>query len=265
MPINVELQEGFERISAAIEHATNAVTNIFVSASFAVRLWCFGTGRWVLAAAFWSFMILQLLQQQQPMTGEPTPIQRQPTVGKPAPMQQQPMASEPTPRQQSMEVPFLVRRRLMWRITRFKVTAQNHDGPPSNENDLLWHPQDLNEGHDGKYVYVGVRWESRGDPVTSLDFLIQDNEGPRIPHGWTSDYTDLNTGVGGKYIYLIWRTGEAGERPITAIAFRSSKGSNPPDIHGFTAVHKDLCSRAGGSYMWGYYHRGLADKHRVLG
>ena len=106
------------------------------------------------------------------------------------------------------------------------------------------------------YNYVGMHYEIGQPPVTSIDFLIQENEGPHVPTNWKSSNVDLNKGTGGKYIYLIWRTGELEKKSIINVKFIETKNYSPPEISGWIAIHKDLCAGAGGSYIFAYYQIG---------
>lgn len=141
-------------------------------------------------------------------------------------------------------------------VTNFTVIAYDINHPPADTATLKWCPQDLNANHRGKYVYVGVHYEIREPPVTTIDFLIQDYGEPRTPAGWKSCNVDLNSGAGGKFIYLIWKTGESEKKPIIKIKFVETQNHSPPEIVGWTAIHKDLCAGAGGSFMFAYYQLG---------
>ncbi|CAG8469664.1 194_t:CDS:1 [Cetraspora pellucida] len=138
-------------------------------------------------------------------------------------------------------------------LTGFSVEAWDHEYPPPNTDTMEWSPQDLNVHHGGKFVYVGMHYEKDHQPVTSINFLIQDYAGPHTPAHWESIDVDINSGVGGKYIYLIWRTGEVEKQPIFKIIFIESKRKSPPYYKGWNVIYKDLCAGAGGSYIYAYY------------
>src|SRR5437763_10301484 len=141
-------------------------------------------------------------------------------------------------------------------VTAFTVIAHETNSPPADTATLKWSPQDLNANHRGKYVYVGMHYEIGQPPITSIDFLIQDYQGPCTPANWKSSNVDINKGAGGKYIYLIWRTGESEKKPIINVKFIETNNYSPPEMPGWTAINKDLCAGAGGSYIFAYYELG---------
>lgn len=102
---------------------------------------------------------------------------------------------------------------------------------------------------------MGARLATSGERVTSIDFLLQNEAGPKPPCDWEADYTDLNMGAGGKYIYMIWKKGEPGLQPIMRVTFMKTPTNSPPHIEGYTAINKDLCAGAGGDFIFAYYMR----------
>ncbi|CAG8822372.1 38118_t:CDS:1, partial [Gigaspora margarita] len=64
-------------------------------------------------------------------------------------------------------------------------------------------PQNLNANHGGKFVFVGIHYEKGSPSVTSIDFLIQNDSGPRTPDYWKSSNIDLKSGVCGKFDILF--------------------------------------------------------------
>jgi hypothetical protein len=75
------------------------------------------------------------------------------------------------------------------------------------------------------------------------------------PSGWLWDPSDLNAGAGGKYIYLVWKTGES-KPPIRNITFVVGNQSSPPYIPGWVSIPQDLNQGAGEDYIWLYYTTG---------
>ncbi|CAG8722347.1 5028_t:CDS:2, partial [Gigaspora margarita] len=124
------------------------------------------------------------------------------------------------------------------------VAWDNEYLPPNTET-VKWSLQDLNAYHGGKYVFVGMYYEKEQNPVTGVDFLIQDDAGPHTPNDWKSSDVDLNSGASGKYLYLIWRTGKIEKEPIFRIIFIESNSKLPPYYKGWNVINKDLCAGAG--------------------
>ena len=149
-------------------------------------------------------------------------------------------------------------------ITDFTVYTSNNRSCPDYFNGCEMHHQDLNEGHGGKYIYVGRKRErivpeNHKNAVTSLWFFASPSKQTEKPVGWEFwDEHDLNESVGGKYIYMVWNKGEDGLNPIVEIDFcvtnlrksREKKGVS------WTRINQDLCEGSGGKYVWCSYFRG---------
>ena len=73
----------------------------------------------------------------------------------------------------------------------------------SSGPDITWIRQDLNEGAEGDYMYLGFR--KGGVPITEIDAVFGDERNVDIPAGWNKIDLDLNRGAGGKFIYLIYQ------------------------------------------------------------
>ena len=140
-------------------------------------------------------------------------------------------------------------------VTNFSVRAWDVNFPPQDTETTIWSLQDLNAHHGGKYVYIGMHHEPGQPPVTSIDFLIQSDEGPHTPDDWKSSDVDLNSGAGGMYIYLTWKTGEPRKEPIIGVMFVESWNGSPPVYPGWDVIPKDLCAGASGSFIYAYYQR----------
>ncbi|KAF0484282.1 hypothetical protein F8M41_023035 [Gigaspora margarita] len=92
-------------------------------------------------------------------------------------------------------------------LTGFSVVAWDNEYPPTNTEIVKWSTQDFNAHHG-------------------------DDAGPHTPYDWKSSDVDLNSGAGGKYVYLIWRTGEIEKEPIFRIIFIESNSKLPPYYKG---------------------------------
>ncbi|CAG8730940.1 411_t:CDS:1, partial [Gigaspora rosea] len=98
---------------------------------------------------------------------------------------------------------------------------------PLNTETVEWSPQNLNANHGSKFMFVGMYYEKGYPPVSSIDFLIQNDSGTRMPDYWKSSNIDLNSGADGKYIDLIWRTSEIEKNLFFRIRFMESKVKSP--------------------------------------
>ncbi|AYG66284.1 MULTISPECIES: hypothetical protein [unclassified Rhizobium] len=112
-------------------------------------------------------------------------------------------------------------------------------------------PVDTNTGVGGKYIYIGYQRGSN-NPVTSLNFVAYDQAQSNPPSGWSWTGQDLKQGAGGKFIYMIWKSGEA-RSPITAITLLVTNQSSPPSIQGYESIRQDLNQGAGGPFIWPYF------------
>ncbi|GBC00125.1 hypothetical protein RclHR1_03750024 [Rhizophagus clarus] len=148
-------------------------------------------------------------------------------------------------------------------ITDFNVYTSNDRGCPDYFHGYEMHLQDLNEGHGGKYIYVGRKREKsslkiRDAAVTSFSFLAFSNKQTEKPAGWEFwDYHDLSEGAGGKYIYMVWNKGENWLNPIVEIDLHVSETRENCEKKGvsWTRINQDLCEGSGGSYIWCYFFR----------
>lgn len=76
-----------------------------------------------------------------------------------------------------------------------------------------------------------------------------------VPQGFTKINVDLNSGAGGKYIYLCYQKGRAGSTdplPITDLVLRHDKGAQGD---GWEKIPQDLNEGAGGDYIYLWYKR----------
>jgi hypothetical protein len=60
-------------------------------------------------------------------------------------------------------------------------------------------------GSGGKYIYACIK-RGEGTPITGLDVISGDSSDVQPPPPWIRVDLDLNLSVGGKYIYLTYRT-----------------------------------------------------------
>jgi hypothetical protein len=75
---------------------------------------------------------------------------------------------------------------------------------------------DLNQGAGGKYIYAVYTREPispdngmADSPIVALDVSVTDGPEPDVPRQWDWLSQDLNEGVKGKYVYLIYKTADA--------------------------------------------------------
>jgi hypothetical protein len=93
------------------------------------------------------------------------------------------------------------------------------------------------------------------DPIKDMAVQSLGRPGPQPIPGWHFHSVDLNTGVGGDYIYAGWQRGA--DDPVTEIdfeAFTESQGSNPRDGWEWSPV--DLNAGAGGRWIYMFWKRG---------
>lgn len=125
-------------------------------------------------------------------------------------------------------------------------------------------PLNLNRHHGGDCIYLGYKVNDTDRPVVDVGFVTFPWSWGRVPSReaienalrargfdqWRIE--DLNSGAGGRFIYLGWRCGNLGERSITDIDLVETDQNPAPHREGWVAVHQDLCQGAGGSYIWMY-------------
>jgi hypothetical protein len=88
----------------------------------------------------------------------------------------------------------------------------------------------------------------QGDSRLSVDQLQS------FYKGWCACGQDINEGIGGAFIYAIWKKDEPGKAAIVDITFRESHG-NAPHVDGYELIPRDLCKGARGSFIWPYVKR----------
>lgn len=97
------------------------------------------------------------------------------------------------------------------------------------------------------------------DAVGLTNLMVQaiDNQGPNYVKGWDFFPTDLNSGVGGKFIYVGYQTGD--QNPVTSITFKSFDDAQEKSMEGWQWSGQDLNQGAGGAYIYMYWKTGELD------
>ena len=96
------------------------------------------------------------------------------------------------------------------------------------------------------------------------NLMVQDltEKGPVPLECWNIIPTDLNSGVGGDFIYVGYQTGD--DNPITSITFKSysqSQKTNPmPEWQWYPC---DLNNGAGGDYIYMFWMQNEKDKDPI--
>lgn len=91
-------------------------------------------------------------------------------------------------------------------------------------------------------------------PFNELTVLDLTEKGPTNVPGWTFNSTDLNSGVGGDFIYVGYETGD--DNPITSITFKSydqSQQDNPMKTADWEWNPIDLNRNAGGKFIYMFW------------
>lgn len=99
------------------------------------------------------------------------------------------------------------------------------------------------------------RFALAADPITRFGVQDLSRPGPTPVAGWYFHPIDLNTGVGGDYIYAGWHRGSG--RAVTHVRFRTfSDGQNTnPFGPEWEWSPVDLNRRAGGKYIYMFWKR----------
>jgi len=96
--------------------------------------------------------------------------------------------------------------------------------------------------------------QADAQPIVNLTVQDLQSRGPKPVAGWTFSPVDLNTGVGGDYIYVGWQRGTS--KPITRLSFgaynRSQQGNPAPN---WEWNPTDLNRGAGGQYIYMFWKR----------
>ncbi|KAJ7532704.1 hypothetical protein O6H91_13G015200 [Diphasiastrum complanatum] len=127
---------------------------------------------------------------------------------------------------------------------------------------------DLNANAGGKYIFLCYKQQKISvagstadpEPVTDLYVAYGDDSNPYVPPGYTKINKDLNTGSGGKYIYLCYTKdpskAESG-LPIRGIRVIGGENQNIVAPYGFTKINVDLNMGAKGDWIFFCYSRHL--------
>ena len=102
-------------------------------------------------------------------------------------------------------------------ITHIKFIV-GKDQPTPNEYTKI--DVDLNQGAGGKYIYAAYTREPKipkvdgldYSPIVALDVSVTKGPDPDFPDDWSWVGQDLNEGAKGKYVYLIYKTADAGRK-----------------------------------------------------
>lgn len=99
-------------------------------------------------------------------------------------------------------------------------------------------------------------------PINALKTQCDNSPGPLYERGWDFYPVDTNTGVGGKFIYIGFQTGDT--NPVTSLDFKAygSAQANPPP--GWSWSPQDLKEGAGGKYIYMMWQNGEAGKAPIL-
>jgi hypothetical protein len=92
------------------------------------------------------------------------------------------------------------------------------------------------------------------DPITELAVQDLSRPGPLPVPGWYFNPVDLNSGVGGDFIYAGWRRGTGA--PITHLSFglfNEGHSQNPWASSGWSWNPVDLNKGAGGRYIYMFW------------
>lgn len=88
--------------------------------------------------------------------------------------------------------------------------------------------------------------------ITDISFVL--GKSPHVPSGYTIIPTDLNSGAGGEYIYLIFKTGTDPKQAITGLnVFAGNKAGGWPIQPGYIRIPQDLAQGARGKYIYCCY------------
>ncbi len=96
-------------------------------------------------------------------------------------------------------------------------------------------------------------------PINNLMNQVDWSQGPIAVNGWNFNYTDLNAGAGGAYIYTGYQLGTA--NPVTSMTYIATKValSEPPSgWEHWTGI--DLNTGAGGQYVYMLWNTNEAGK-----
>jgi hypothetical protein len=122
--------------------------------------------------------------------------------------------------------------------------------------------KDLNAGAGGQYIFLCYKEglddiNNQDKPITNVGVIIANsfNEArSQTPANHTLIEYDLNTGAGGKYIYIYYSR-ETTNEPIRSIQIISGNSGDIPASYGYTKIEKDLNTGARGEYIYLCYSR----------
>jgi 1-phosphatidylinositol phosphodiesterase len=110
-----------------------------------------------------------------------------------------------------------------------------------------------NCGTDGEYIRIVDVRDPSAAPVTSVSVVAFDQAQSGPPTGWQWSPQDLSQGAGGKYCYLIWKTGENNKPPITDIRLEVTDSNQPSADDGWQSGSQDINAGCGGSFIFLHY------------
>lgn len=109
---------------------------------------------------------------------------------------------------------------------------------------------DLNKGAGGKYIYLCAKHSesaSAAQGIESLQAIAGSSGDIQPPAGYEKIPLDLNTGAGGKYIYLCVKRGKANIQAV-GVVMGDSDDVKPP--YGWERINQDTNQGAGGKYIY---------------
>lgn len=110
-----------------------------------------------------------------------------------------------------------------------------------------------NTGTDGEDIRIVDVRDPSATPITSVSVVAFNEAQPCPPAGWQWSPQDLSQGAGGKYCYLIWKTGESGKPPVTDIRLEVTDNNRPSPGAGWQACPQDINADCGGPYIFLHY------------
>jgi hypothetical protein len=90
--------------------------------------------------------------------------------------------------------------------------------------------------------------------ITNLKTQVDANKGPLDEPGWHFNHTDLNSGVGGKFIYTGFQRGES--PPVTSLYYAAFDTSQSNPLAGWQWDGVDLNTGAGGKFIYMFWKTG---------
>lgn len=109
---------------------------------------------------------------------------------------------------------------------------------------------DLNRGANGKYIYLCAKHADTNAPaqgIEALKAISGDSGDVQPPAGFEKIPLDLNTGAGGKYVFLSVKRGLPVIQSVGVIS-GDNDGIKPP--FGWEKLKQDVNQGAGGSYIY---------------